>query len=120
RSRAAGQLSVGLLLLHRVPQRPDQHHQGLQGYRHVDHPVRALRAVPMPYQSNPVSLLDQVAMVELRGPGESAAVSLEARLIEAFAGSAVDSARQVDGVRRLLDSPDITHPEKLAVLQEQL
>ncbi|MFZ4968487.1 type III secretion system inner rod subunit SctI [Pseudomonas gingeri] len=74
----------------------------------------------MPYQSNPVSLLDQVAMVELRSPGENAAVSLEARLIEAFAGSAVDSARQVDGVRRLLDSPDITHPEKLAVLQEQL
>ncbi|MGY2200148.1 type III secretion system inner rod subunit SctI [Pseudomonas gingeri] len=74
----------------------------------------------MPYPSNPVSLLDQVAMVELRTPGESAAVSLEARLIEAFAGSAVDSARQVDGVRRLLDSPDITHPEKLAVLQEQL
>ncbi|BBP75562.1 type III secretion system protein PrgJ [Pseudomonas gingeri NCPPB 3146 = LMG 5327] len=74
----------------------------------------------MPYPSNPVSLLDQVAMVELRTPGESAAVSLEARLIEAFAGSAVDSARQVDGVRRLLDSPGITHPEKLAVLQEQL
>ncbi|NWA09814.1 type III secretion system inner rod subunit SctI [Pseudomonas gingeri] len=74
----------------------------------------------MPYPSNPVSLLDQVAMVELRSPGEGAAVSLEARLIEAFAGSAVDSARQVDGVRRLLDSPDITHPEKLAVLQEQL
>ncbi len=74
----------------------------------------------MSYQSNPVSLLDQVAMVELRSPGESPTVSLEDRLIKAFANSAVDSARKVGDVRQLIESPDITHPEKLAVLQEQI
>ncbi|AMB87992.1 type III secretion system protein PrgJ [Pseudomonas agarici] len=74
----------------------------------------------MSYQHNPVGLLEQVALVELRSPQESTPVSLEARLLDAFASSAVDSARRVGGVRQLLDSPDITHPEKLAVLQEQM
>ncbi|WP_419735403.1 type III secretion system inner rod subunit SctI [Pseudomonas sp. COR18] len=67
-----------------------------------------------------VGLAEQVAMVELRSPGESSAVSLEARLIEAFAGAAVGSAERVESIRQILASPDVTHPERLAQLQEQL
>ncbi|MNG36527.1 hypothetical protein D3C84_1235800 [compost metagenome] len=39
-------------------------------------------------------------------------------MIEAFAGSAVDSAQEVSAINQLLQRPDITDPEVLAQLQE--
>ncbi|WP_017901926.1 type III secretion system inner rod subunit SctI [Pseudomonas asplenii] len=74
----------------------------------------------MSYSIPSVGLLEQVALVELRSPAQSSPVSLEARLIEAFAGAAVDSAQRVESIQRIMTGPDVTHPEKLAQLQEQL
>ncbi|QXI27096.1 type III secretion system inner rod subunit SctI [Pseudomonas vanderleydeniana] len=74
----------------------------------------------MSYSIPTVGLRDEVAMAELRIAAESPAVSLEARLVEAFAGAAVGSAGRVGGIQQILASPDVTHPERLAQLQEQL
>ncbi|CAH0213983.1 type III secretion system inner rod subunit SctI [Pseudomonas brassicacearum] len=64
------------------------------------------------------SLITRSGFVELRGPQEGPIVSLESRLIEAFAGSAVDSTQDVSAINQLLQRPDITDPEVLAQLQE--
>lgn len=72
----------------------------------------------MSIQSLDLSLIAGSAFVELRGPQEGPVVSLESRLIEAFAGSAVDSQQEVSAINQLLQRPDITNPEVLAQLQE--
>ncbi|WP_434571426.1 type III secretion system inner rod subunit SctI [Pseudomonas sp. Z3-6] len=72
----------------------------------------------MPFQSLDPSLIARSALVELRGPQQSPIVSLESRMIEAFAGSAVDSAQDVSAINRLLQRPDVTNPEVLTQLQE--
>jgi len=64
------------------------------------------------------SLVHGSTIVDLRGPQEGAVVSLESRLIEAFAGSAVDSGQDVAAINQLLQRPDISDPEVLAQLQE--
>ncbi|SDB05564.1 hypothetical protein SAMN03159382_00793 [Pseudomonas sp. NFACC23-1] len=64
------------------------------------------------------SLVHGSTFVELRGPQEGPVVSLESRLIEAFAGSAVDSGQEVAAINQLLLRPDISDPEVLAQLQE--
>lgn len=64
------------------------------------------------------SLVHGATFVELRGPQEGPIVSLESRLIEAFAGSAVDSGQEVAVINQLLLRPDISDPEVLAQLQE--
>ncbi|KKA07325.1 invasion protein PrgJ [Pseudomonas ogarae] len=72
----------------------------------------------MSIQNLASSLVARSAFVELRGAQEDPIVSLESRLIEAFAGSAVDSAQEVSAINQLLQRPDITDPEVLAQLQE--
>jgi hypothetical protein len=72
----------------------------------------------MSIQSLDLSLIAGSAFAELRGPQEGPVVSLESRLIEAFAGSAVDSQQEVSAINQLLQRPDITDPEVLAQLQE--
>lgn len=74
----------------------------------------------MLHSAHAVGQLEELNGVELRSPQERSVVSLESRLIEAFAGSAVDSAGQVDGIWQILNGPDVTHPERLALLQERL
>ncbi|WP_214508868.1 type III secretion system inner rod subunit SctI [Pseudomonas brassicacearum] len=72
----------------------------------------------MPIQSLDLSLIERSAFIELRGPQEGPVVSLESRLIEAFAGSAVDSQQDVSAINQLLQRPDITDPEVLTQLLE--
>ncbi|SDT43470.1 type III secretion system inner rod subunit SctI [Pseudomonas fuscovaginae UPB0736] len=72
------------------------------------------------HSSQSVGLLEQIDAVELRSPQDSSAISLESRLIAGLAGSVVDSAGQVDGIWQILNGPDVTHPERLALLQERL
>ncbi|BBH32272.1 hypothetical protein SAMN04488697_101291 [Pseudomonas sp. 43mfcvi1.1] len=72
----------------------------------------------MPIQSISPLLVARSAFVELRGPQEGPIVSLESRLIEAFAGSVVDSAQDVSAINQLIQRPDITAPEVLTQLQE--
>lgn len=64
--------------------------------------------------------IQRTPFIELSGPGEGPVVSLESRLIEAFAGAAVNSERDVSAIHQLMQRPDITHPELLAQLQEQV
>ncbi|SFA73065.1 hypothetical protein SAMN03159488_00230 [Pseudomonas sp. NFIX10] len=71
----------------------------------------------MPADFSPV-LVHGASLVELDGPQEGPVVSLEARLIGAFAASAVDSGREVAAINQLLQRPDIGNPEVLAQLQE--
>ncbi|EXF96161.1 invasion protein PrgJ [Pseudomonas fluorescens HK44] len=66
------------------------------------------------------SNVQQTAFAELRSSQESPIVSLESRLIEAFAGSAVNSGQEVSAINQLLQSPDITSPEVLTQLQERV
>lgn len=72
----------------------------------------------MSIQNLAPSLIARSAFVELRGPQEGPIVSLESRLIEMFAGSAVDSAQEVSAINQLLQRPDITDPEVLTQLLE--
>lgn len=74
----------------------------------------------MPYQNIHPSIIEPTAFAELRGPQEGPIVSLESRLIEAFAGSAVNSGQEVSAINQLLQRPDITSPEVLTQLQEQI
>lgn len=66
------------------------------------------------------SNVHQTAFTELRNPQDSPIVSLESRLIEAFAGSAVNSGQEVSAINQLMQSPDITSPEALTQLQERV
>jgi hypothetical protein len=74
----------------------------------------------MSIQSLSSSFVERTAITELHGPQESQTVSLESRLLEAFASSAVNSGQEVASINRLMESPDITSPEALARLQEQV
>jgi hypothetical protein len=74
----------------------------------------------MSIQNISASLIGRTDFVSLRGPQEGPTVSLESRLIDAFAGSAVNSAQEVASINQLLKSPDITSPEALALLQERV
>ncbi|BCX66979.1 type III secretion system inner rod subunit SctI [Pseudomonas izuensis] len=62
--------------------------------------------------------IERTAFAPLRGPQEGPVVSLESRLIDAFAGSAVNSEQEVSAIHQLMQRPDITNPEVLAQLQE--
>lgn len=74
----------------------------------------------MSIQSISRSFIETTAVTELRSPQEGPIVSLESRLIEAFAGSAVNSGQDVSAINQLMQRPDITSPEVLAQLQEQM
>ncbi|MCP1500733.1 hypothetical protein J2Y86_005440 [Pseudomonas migulae] len=74
----------------------------------------------MSIQSISRSFIEHTAVTELRSPQEGPIVSLESRLIEAFAGSAVNSSQEVSSINQLMQRPDITSPEVLAQLQEQM
>lgn len=74
----------------------------------------------MSTQSISRSFVEPAFLAELRGPQEGPVVSLESRLIEAFAGSAVNSEQEVSAINQLMQRPDITNPEVLARLQEQV
>ena len=74
----------------------------------------------MPVQPISNSIVEGPAFVELRGPQEGPIVSLESRLIQAFAGSAVSSEQDVSAINQLMQRPDITSPEVLTQLQEQV
>ena len=74
----------------------------------------------MPIQNISQSFIERTSSVELRGPQEAPIVSLESRLIEAFAGSAVNSEQEVSAINQLMQRPDITSPELLTQLQEQV
>lgn len=65
--------------------------------------------------ANAVSVETQIAVL----PQTSAAdvVSLEDRLIQNFAGSAVGIERDYNAINAMLMRPDITNPEVLAQLQ---
>ncbi|CAI8938362.1 type III secretion system protein [Pseudomonas sp. IT-P253] len=67
-----------------------------------------------------LSMIERTGFTPLRGPQEGPTVSLESRLIEAFAGSAVNSGQEVSTINQLLQSPDITSPEVLTQLQERV
>ncbi|WP_434601355.1 type III secretion system inner rod subunit SctI [Pseudomonas sp. Z4-7] len=72
----------------------------------------------MSIQNLSPSLIAQSSLSELRSPGEVPVVSLESRLIEAFAGSAVNSGQEVSAINQLTQRADVTDPEVLAQLQE--
>jgi len=72
----------------------------------------------MAIQNISLSDIGRTAFTELRGPQEGPVVSLESRLIEAFAGSAVNSEQDVAAINQIMQRPDITSPEVLATLQE--
>lgn len=74
----------------------------------------------MSIQSLSSSFVERTAITELRGLQEGPTVSLESRLLDAFASSAVTSGQEVSSINRLIESPDITSPEALARLQEQM
>lgn len=65
-----------------------------------------------------LSGIKPASFTELRGPQEGPIVSLESRLINAFAGSAINSEQEVSAINQVLQRPDITEPEVLAQLQE--
>jgi hypothetical protein len=67
-----------------------------------------------------VQTLSHSLTTELGGPQESPLVSLEDRLIDAFANAAIGSGNEVSSIERLVQSPDITSPEALAQLQERM
>ncbi|MCJ8204777.1 type III secretion system inner rod subunit SctI [Pseudomonas sp. RGM2987] len=72
----------------------------------------------MPLQSLYPSAIERLAVVELHGPQEGSIVSLESRLIDSYARSAVESGQDVSAIGELLRRPDITDPDVLARLQE--
>lgn len=72
----------------------------------------------MSIQAVSESLIARSALIELRGPQEGPVVSLESRMIELFADSAVNSEQEVSAINQLMQRPDVTHPEVLARLQE--
>jgi len=65
-----------------------------------------------------ISDIRQTAFADMRVAQQGPVVSLESRLIEAFAGAAVDSERDVAAINQLMQRPDITNPEVLSQLQE--
>ncbi|MNK93545.1 hypothetical protein D3C87_1137110 [compost metagenome] len=74
----------------------------------------------MPVQNILQPFIEQTSFIELRGSQDGPVVSLESRLIEAFANSAVNSEQDVSAINQLMQRPDITSPEVLTRLQEQV
>ncbi|WP_030127897.1 type III secretion system inner rod subunit SctI [Pseudomonas sp. QTF5] len=74
----------------------------------------------MSIQSVSHSFIEPTAFAQLRSPQEAPPISLESRLIDAFANSAVSSGQEVSSINQLMQNPDITSPEMLARLQEQV
>lgn len=72
----------------------------------------------MSHSSNAASLIVGPTLVELQGAPEGPVVSLESRLLEAFAGSAVTSEQSVAAITQLVQRPDIGSAEVLTQLQE--
>lgn len=72
----------------------------------------------MPLQNIALSSLKQTAFTELRDTQEGSIVSLESRLIQAFAGGAVGSEQDVSAINQVMQRADITDPEVLTHLQE--
>lgn len=72
----------------------------------------------MSIQNISLPFIQRTAATELRGLQEGPSVSLESRLIEAFAASAVNSEQEVAAIHQLMQRPDITSPEVLTQLQE--
>lgn len=58
-----------------------------------------------------------VQMAELARPTPDSVVSLEGRLIESFANSAVSAEHDHAKINAMLQRPDITNPEVLSELQ---
>ncbi|VVP32715.1 hypothetical protein PS865_04446 [Pseudomonas fluorescens] len=56
-------------------------------------------------------------MAELARPEPAPVVSLEDRLIERFATSAVGAEQETSAITAILNRPDITNPEVLSELQ---
>ncbi|MBH3427341.1 type III secretion system inner rod subunit SctI [Pseudomonas alkylphenolica] len=71
--------------------------------------------------------IDSIAGFATQGPVQmlhegipSAPVSLEDRLLQTFAEAAQSSDLRVNGIEQLLQRADITSPQRLAQLQEQI
>lgn len=64
----------------------------------------------------PISF-NSIKMAELARPTPNAVVSLEGRLIESFARSAVGTESDHAKINAMLQRPDITNPEVLSELQ---
>lgn len=58
-----------------------------------------------------------IQVAELTRPSPSAIISLEDRLIQSFASSAVTANRDQVAINAMLERPDITNPEDLSELQ---
>ncbi|ROM93882.1 type III secretion system inner rod subunit SctI [Pseudomonas brassicacearum] len=71
----------------------------------------------MPVSSLTSVGLNSVQMAELARPAPDSVVSLEGRLIESFASSAVGTERDHARINAMLKRPDITNPEVLSELQ---
>lgn len=67
-----------------------------------------------------VQTLTHSLIAGLGDPQESPLVSLEDRLIDAFANAAVGSGAEVSSIEQLAQSPQITSPQALAQLQERM
>ncbi|AJQ46107.1 MULTISPECIES: type III secretion system inner rod subunit SctI [Pseudomonas] len=61
--------------------------------------------------------LSSLRIVELAHPEPGSVMSLEGRLIESFASSAVGTERDHARINAMLKRPDITNPEVLSELQ---
>ncbi|AZC51680.1 hypothetical protein C4K35_4101 [Pseudomonas chlororaphis subsp. piscium] len=61
--------------------------------------------------------LDSIQVAELARPSSGSVISLEDRLIQNFASSAVDIERDQAKIYAMLERPDITNPEVLSELQ---
>jgi len=82
-------------------------------------PRRFFLETHMPIQSLSLSPAAASRWVELSSPGEQSVVSLEDRLLQGFADSAVATERDSDTIDALLARKDITDPEVLAMLQQR-
>lgn len=61
--------------------------------------------------------VNKLQMAELTRPEPASVVSLEDRLIERFATSAVGAEKEASAITAMLNRPDITNPEVLSELQ---
>ncbi|MFJ3482224.1 type III secretion system inner rod subunit SctI [Pseudomonas sp. NPDC090202] len=57
-------------------------------------------------------------VASLQAPGAGSVVSLESRLLQSFAASAVDAERSVATINTILKRDDLSNPEQLARLQQ--
>lgn len=71
----------------------------------------------MPISSVAASNVSSIQMAELAHPESAAVVSLEDRLIDSFAHSAVGRESDKAKITAMLARPDLTNPEVLSELQ---